>query len=327
MPIWCPKNAYIKFTVEGKWRIDKKYDYTDSRGLSSNSCKGFNYGALIGRIGKGENFLVVDESYVFVKKEGPLFLRQNLPKRMKIEPEGKLCVSVYDGIYMEIQDINEKIGWIESGIINIYKNEKNNSNNDINKKSNNINNSDNKNNEINEEDLEKSLINHINNLRMNPTMYYEKYISYNSKYIWTKEYLDKKNGEIRDPLEEDKKAYNFLLKYFKIPKQQILKTIPYKNKITEILSEMDDTFRYLINEEVGITKIVKVKSKITQKENPIDIIVQYLLDKQYRFNIFDTYSKALTIKIIKNFYNNSTLVVIAIIKDRDNVLLEEPTSI
>ena len=139
--------------------------------------------------------------------------------------------------------------------------------------------------------------------------------------------MDKKNGEIRDPLEEDKKAYNFLLKYFKIPKQQILKTIPYKNKITEILSEMDDTFRYLINEEVGFTKIVKVKSKITQKENPIDIIVQYLLDKQYRFNIFDTYSKALTIKIIKNFYNNSTLVVIAIIKDRDNVLLEEPTSI
>ena len=52
MPIWCPKNVYIKFRVEGKWRIDKQYDYTDSKGLKSNHSKNFNYGALIVRIGK-----------------------------------------------------------------------------------------------------------------------------------------------------------------------------------------------------------------------------------------------------------------------------------
>ena len=51
MPIWCPKGVYIKFRVEGKWRIDKLYDYTDSKGISSNHSSGFNYGALIGRIG------------------------------------------------------------------------------------------------------------------------------------------------------------------------------------------------------------------------------------------------------------------------------------
>ena len=33
MPIWCPKDVYIKFRVEGKWRIDKQYDYTDSKDL------------------------------------------------------------------------------------------------------------------------------------------------------------------------------------------------------------------------------------------------------------------------------------------------------
>ena len=52
MPIWCPKNVYIKFKVEGKWRIDKNYEYTDSKGLKAYSSKGYNYGALIGRIGK-----------------------------------------------------------------------------------------------------------------------------------------------------------------------------------------------------------------------------------------------------------------------------------
>ena len=320
MPIWCPKNVYIKFAVEGKWRIDKKYDYTNSRGLPSNNCKGFNYGALIGRIGKGENFLIVDKSTILVKKEGPLFLRQNLPKRVKLEPEGKLIVTVYDGQYMEIQDINEKIGWIENGNINVNQSEKNNSNNNINIISTN------KNNEINEKELEKGLISNINNLRMNPTMYYEKYISFNSKYIWTKEYLEKIKDEIRDPLGEDKKANDYIIEYFNISKIQMLTKKLHKNKITETLSEMDETLRYLINEEVGSTKIVKVKSIITQKENPIDIIVQYLLDKKYRSNIFDPYSKALTIKIIKNFYNNSALVVIVIIQDKDNVLLDEPTS-
>ena len=184
----------------------------------------------------------------------------------------------------------------------------------------------NKNNEINEKELEKGLISNINNLRMNPTMYYEKYISFNSKYIWTKEYLEKIKDEIRDPLGEDKKANDYIIEYFNISKIQMLTKKLHKNKITETLSEMDETLRYLINEEVGSTKIVKVKSIITQKENPIDIIVQYLLDKKYRSNIFDPYSKALTIKIIKNFYNNSALVVIVIIQDKDNVLLDEPTS-
>ena len=74
MPIWCPKDVYIKFRVEGKWRIDKLYDYTDSKGIPSNHCAGFNYGALVGRIGLGEKFVVADEVAILVKKEGPLFL-------------------------------------------------------------------------------------------------------------------------------------------------------------------------------------------------------------------------------------------------------------
>jgi len=84
MPIWCPKDVYIKFRVKGKWRIDKNYEFTDSRGFPSNSGLGFNYGAMIGRIGLGDKFLVEDEAAILAKKEGPLFMRQNLPKKNKI---------------------------------------------------------------------------------------------------------------------------------------------------------------------------------------------------------------------------------------------------
>ena len=216
MPIWCPKNVYIKFLVEGKWRIDKKYEYTDSKGLKSNNSKGFNYGALIGRIGKKINnktdenekekekekkkvntfvrdntFVIANEFTYLVKEEGPLFLRANLPKKMKIEPEGKLEVSIYDADYMDISEINEKIGWIENDINLINNNEDNNNNNENNKKSPNKNKG-NISKEPNDKEIENNIRNNINNLRMNPSMYYEKYISFNANYLWTKEYLEKK---------------------------------------------------------------------------------------------------------------------------------------
>ena len=343
MPIWCPKNVYIKFRVEGKWRIDKKYEFTDSRGLRSNNSKGYNYGALIGRIGKKNdnfdekekeknkkkavssllkenNFLVANEVTFLVKEEGPLFLRANLPKKLKIEPEGKLEVSIYDVDYMDISEINEKIGWIENGTIIVGNNDKKKSEQSPNKIKGNKK-------ELNEKEIEKSLRKNINNLRMNPNMYYEKYISFNANYLWTKEYLEKIENEPRDPLEEDLKSYRFLVDYTKSSTQQQLKKKLNKNNISQYLEKINEDLSYYIKDLVGLSKIIKVRCKITKKDNPIDIIVQYLLDKQYRRHIFNQYSKGLTIKIVKNFFNDSTLVIMVIILDRDNVLLEEPASI
>ena len=66
-----------------------------------------------------------------------------------------------------------------------------------------------------------------------------------------------------------------------------------------------------------IKATVKVKSKIIQRDNPIEIIKQYLLDKKYRSFIFDARSQLLTIKTFKNFFNSSTLVIIAIALDKN----------
>ena len=106
MPIWCKKNSYIKFQVKGKWRIGKLYPYTDSKGLpSSNNTGGFGYGALVGRIGNGDKFVVSDDKAVMVKEGGALYLKQLLPKNMEIEPEGSLEVNVFDGEYMNFEEI------------------------------------------------------------------------------------------------------------------------------------------------------------------------------------------------------------------------------
>ena len=336
MPIWCPKNVYIKFRVEGKWRIDKQYDYTDSKGLKSNHSKNFNYGALIGRIGKKnndelsekekekktranslynqDNFLVANEAAFFVKEEGPLFLRPNLPKNMKIKPEGKLEVFVYDGDYMSIPDINEKIGWLENATIVGEKSERSKTKSPNKNKANII--------ELNEKEIENALIKNINNLRMNPSMYYEKYISFNTNYLWTKEYLYNIKIPPKMPLKEDEEIYNFLTNYAKSFIPEYIKKIN-KINLKENLTKMNESLSNYIEDNVPLSNIVRVKCKLTQKENPIDIIVQYLLDKQYRKNIFTQYSKRITVKITKNFFNDFSLVIMTIILDRDNELIEE----
>jgi hypothetical protein len=348
MPIWCHKGIYLKFRVEGKWRIDKLYDYTDSKGIPSNHSSGFNYGALIGRIGlekesekesekdlkkgkdqkkrkdlkKGTNlindkeFVVVDEGAILVKEDGPLFLRQNLPKKLKIEPEGKLIVTVYDGEYMKIDEINQKIGWFENGPIDNKDKASKNSNQKSDKNSNNSNqksekNSNNKQNMEIEKDFEKNLRTHFNNLRMNPTMYYEKYISINSSLIKTKEYLGKIKKEI-NPLivDENDPSYNFIGEYFKLPNQKQLQNNLNKNKVILNLAKFDEDLSFFLCDQNN--KTVKVKCLLTQKDNPVDIIIQYLLDKKFRKYIFGENSQNLIIKVLKNYYNNSSLIIVAI---------------
>ena len=324
IPIWCPQNMFIKFRVVGKWRIDKLHDYTDSKGLPSSHSIGFNYGSLVGRIGKEEKFIVADETAVLVKKEGPLFLRQNLPKRMQVAPEGKLEVSIYDGIYMSIEEINYKIGWFENGTID--DNNQNQDNNNIEgniQRQSNIN-SPKKNiksyNEKFEKELEENLIIQFNNLRMNPSMFYEKYINCNTSLIWTKKFLDKLPKEGKNPLAVNEDCYDFLDEFFKLPKQINFKKNLYKVNMSENLKNLDEAISYFMCDQFKGT--TKVKSKITQKDNPMDIIVQYLLDRRYRPFIFDTRSLLLVVKTFKNFYKNATLVIIAIILDKDYSLEE-----
>ena len=257
MPIWCPKDAYIKFKVKGEWRIDKLYQYTTSKGLPSNNTGGFGYGALVGRIGNNNKFVIVDDKAVVVKEEGPLYLKQLLPKHMKIEPEGKLEVNVYDGEYMEIEEINNRIGWKENNPVN-----------------NDENNNENRENKLSEKEREE---------------------------------IDRTNFEKLglSALNQNEDYYNSILNYIKSINQNNIKG----NNCIEFISRMEGEIEYFIYDSFG--KAVKVKCKLTQKTMPIDIVIHCFLDKKFRFYIFNRRSKDLTVNIVKNFYKDFSLVIIA----------------
>ena len=275
MPIWCPKNAFIKFKVKGKWRIDKLYPYTDSKGLPSNNKGGFGYGALIGRIGKGEKFIVSDEKAIFVEEEGPLYMKQILPKNMKVEPEGSLEVFVYDGEYMDINEINEKIGWIE----NNDENEDENNQNDIfddnsirMKKDDNI-----------KKDFENKIRNEMNNLRMNSMLFYEHFINKtnNKKNNLTqsRKYLEKISNEYLGVLNSNEDYYNAISTYFEIFNQSMNKKNLYQNNLTDFLIELEKEIELFLIDK--FERKTKVKCRLTQKSKAKDIIIQCFYDKKY----------------------------------------------
>ena len=296
MPIWCPKDAYIKFKVKGEWRIDKLYQYTTSKGLPSNNTGGFGYGALVGRIGNNNKFVIVDDKAVVVKEEGPLYLKQLLPKHMKIEPEGKLEVNVYDGEYMEIEEINNRIGWKENNPVNNDENNNENRENKLSEK---------EREEIDRTNFEKKLRNNLNNLRMNPLQFYEQYICKSKNIKKTIKYLEKLTELGLSALNQNEDYYNSILNYIKSINQNNIKG----NNCIEFISRMEGEIEYFIYDSFG--KAVKVKCKLTQKTMPIDIVIHCFLDKKFRFYIFNRRSKDLTVNIVKNFYKDFSLVIIA----------------
>ena len=301
MPIWCPKNSYIKFKVKGKWRIDKLYPYTDSKGLPSNNKGGFGYGTLIGRIGKGDDFVIYNDKVVIVKKEGPLYAKQLLPKNMKIEPEGSIEVIIYDGEYMDIDEINGKIGWIENNIENGNKNKQNEIIEDNGTKI--------KKDENMKKEFENKIRNEINNLRMNPLIFYDQFIRKTKKLTETRKYLELIKNEYKGVLNFNEEYYNAISSYFEFYKQNTSKKNVNQNDISNYLLELEGEIEYFLIDKFEMK--TKVKCRLTQKTNPKDIIIQCFYDKKYRFYIFNKKSRDLTVNVINNFYKNFNLIIMA----------------
>lgn len=293
IPIWFEKDTCIKFTSKGKWRIDQKYEFTDSAGMPSPSTVDFNYGALVARIGFGTNFLIPpNESTFITKNDGPLYLKMNLPKKVEVKPEGTMEISIYDGVNMSIEEIYEKIGWQENNMKYAIKEPS---------------------------ELENNLIITFNNLRMNPILFYEINIKNNQNVIWTEDYL---KGKCFNNIESINNDYD--IKPFDINNDcySILSRIDIKNfytknkfnkqKISIFLEELQEYLKFDIKGELMFDNYINCK--LTKKIRPIDICIQYLLDTKFRNYIFNNKYNSISIKFIENYYEQSNLIIVAILK-------------
>ena len=124
-------------------------------------------------------------------------------------------------------------------------------------------------------------------------MFYEQYITKSKIQIQTKQYLEKFNNEKLPALNSDEKCYLSIIDYLNSPTQQLVGKKAYRNRN------------------------IKVKCKLTDKNNPIDIIIRCFFDRKYRYYIFNKRSKDLTVNLIRNYYRNYSLIIMALTFEKD----------
>ena len=126
-PLWLNKGNEVEFLVEGKWKINQEIE-CDSKGLENkdlilffekineyldNKEIKFNDGALVGRIIKGNTFLIYDGLKYIPDESGPLLLKMNLNNLWSREkPEGTLKVKIGGAHKIEdLEEFEKRNGW------------------------------------------------------------------------------------------------------------------------------------------------------------------------------------------------------------------------
>ena len=288
IPIWFKKNDFIKFETTGRWRIDKNYDFTNTKGMPTPKTLDFNYGACIARIGSGEPFVILPENFTYTTKhEGPLYLKMNLPRRLEMRPEGIIKMYIYDGEVLPIEEIYKRIGWIENNMK--YGNNKGT-------------------------EMENNLMTSLNNLRMNPVLFYEKYFREVKNILWIEKYLEEKEAQknkyYRKPFQVKENYYDLINKY--VNNNYVNKKNVNKQKISLNLNNMKENLQLLVKNELKCKNLIDCK--LVQKYKINDICLLYLLDKKLRNHIFSNEYNCITIKIIENYLDESSLLILCFAK-------------
>ena len=288
LPIYVKKGNYIKFKVNGKWRIDSKYEYTTSIGIPSSNSLNFNYGALVGRIGSCEPFLIKDDLIKKAENNGTLYLRMNLPKNVKVEPEGQLNLRIFDAEFLSVEEINKKIGWNDSSDLIMKK--------------------------VEQSEIEFGFFKQLNNLRLNPVLFYEKNIEDYKNMINTKEYLYKFQNSNFSPFSIHNSATKSINFYFEQVNKE--KNIA-KKVVSSELSKIEKNVKDYVGYNLGISKIVS-SAKIGKKYNAVEMCLLYLFDEDFRDNIFSKEYSRIAVKVIQNFFGSNHLIIVCLFKAQNN---------
>ena len=289
LPIWINKGEYAKFMVKGKWRMGPNFPLTDSSGIPTSYSINFNYGALLGRIGQENCFLIKDSTIQNTENGGQLSLRMNLPKnKTNIHPSGSLNIKIFDGIVMNQNEINKKIGWLEMSKL---------SQNKIFNK------------------LEQSIINNLNNLRMNPVLFYEKNVQTYKNMILTKEFLSNlKFNDKRRPFKIFELSIKKIRDYFdnKFDKKNFVKNIS-KISISAALDKIEKKLDWYLQDNLQTSNFL-LNCKFSKSKDPMEICLFFLFDEEIREYIFHINFLRISLNVINNFFYDDNLIVLVLYK-------------
>ena len=84
---------------------------------------------------------------------------------------------------------------------------------------------------------------------------------------------------------------------------------------------MKESLELFVNTELKCRNIVNCK--LTQKYKTTDMCLQYLLDKKFRNHIFSNEFNHITVKIVENYIDESSLLIICLLKFDENNEINE----
>ena len=215
---------------------------------------------------------------------------------MKIKPEGKLKIKVYDGELLTRKEIYERIGWKEKELK--YANKKS---------------------KLSENDLTVFL----NNLRMNPILFYESNIKDDNKNkdkTWTAKFLEnmKKDNDLKGmrPFQVNNRLYELIRSYLSFKSETLKKELTLQNSY-RYLKELEELLQVKLQEK--ISEEIIINCKVIKKREIQHICMQYIYDKEIVKYIFNKEYNSISVNIKEDIFEDFYLVILAITKvENDN---------
>jgi len=131
----------------------------------------------------------------------------NLPRKMKVYPEGFIEMEIYDGEVLPLDEIYRRIGWKENSMK--YGNNKGT-------------------------EMENNLMSSLNNLRMNPILFYEKFFRDIKNIVWIEKFLQEQQFD---------NVIKKLKKHFEVPEEDfsdILSDLSLQDIISKYIKDNKD---------------------------------------------------------------------------------------
>ena len=168
--------------------------------------------------------------------------------------------------------------------------------------------------------IENDLTVFLNNLRMNPILFYDSFIKDdNLNKTWTKDFLEimGKNNDYHGtkPFSVNNDLYELISDYIKIQYDVIKKKLTKKNSI-EYTKELQESLEIYLKDKIAEDLITNCK---IIKKSPIQhICMQYLYDKDFKQKIFNNEFNSIAVHVNEDLFDDFNLIILAITKVENN---------
>ena len=166
------------------------------------------------------------------------------------------------------------------------------------------------------EKMECKLVDNINNMIINPMLFFEKNVGNYTEMILTQDYMKSLDKvEKKKPLKIGNYIASEIDNFFRVIKQKKLNTLYSKNSLTAFCEKINK--KLILYLGGSMTQEFKLLYKTTRDMDIMKMSLEFLYDYKERDFLFKSFYKQIAAKIIKNAFNEMNLVIIVLFNEEN----------